>query len=275
MPSNELTAVRMRVGDPLRRTDLIALAQIVAASAGILLCGVAVLFAVRRFAGGVHTPLAPATLLPAVAVLLVVCTALRLPWTTPPARDAAWWLSWVGLLAPLPGSALLAAALAQPQAPPWALVLLWSAVLAHETGWGVWWWRHRQTLRPPTARLSPLRRSDDRPQRADSVPAAEPSELPEQVTQQIVRSSADDGVQNIAGSLRAPFAPDERTGSLHVAFCPPLEDTPTFHCEQIDGPPARITAAEVRSYGVRIDVRLARAASEPTSVLVEFYARGR
>jgi hypothetical protein len=97
--------------------------------------------------------------------------------------------------------------------------------------------------------------------------------LPKEVVQQLTRSQAADGSENLAGWVRLPFAAGQRTGSIHVAFCPPLCATPELLVEQIDGPAARIKTAQLLPYGARLDLKLAVAATEPATVLLQFTAR--
>ena len=58
-----------------------------------------------------------------------------------------------------------------------------------------------------------------------------------------------------------------------MAFCPPFAATPELEVEQLDGPEARIKTAQLLPYGARLDLKLAAAAEEPTSVLLQFSAR--
>ena len=96
---------------------------------------------------------------------------------------------------------------------------------------------------------------------------------PEGVVQQLTRSRAADGTEEISGWLRTSFAAGQRTASVHVAFCPPLAAVPELAVEQIDGPEARIKTAQVLPYGARVDLKLAAASEEPASVLLQFSAR--
>ena len=91
--------------------------------------------------------------------------------------------------------------------------------------------------------------------------------------QQLTRSQAADGAEELFGWLRMAFAAGQRTGSIHVAFCPPFVATPELAVEQIDGPQVRIKTAQLLPYGVRLDLKLAAAAEEPTAVLLQFSAR--
>ena len=95
---------------------------------------------------------------------------------------------------------------------------------------------------------------------------------PEEVTQQLTRSTAADGTEELAGWLRIPFAAGQRTGSVHVAFCPPFARTPELSVEQIDGPEARLKTTQVLPYGARLDLKLHAASESPASVVLQFAA---
>jgi hypothetical protein len=62
-------------------------------------------------------------------------------------------------------------------------------------------------------------------------------------------------------------------GESDVAICTPFAVAPKLEVEQLDGPEARIKTAQLLSYGARLDLKLAAAADEPTSVLLQFSAR--
>ena len=70
-----------------------------------------------------------------------------------------------------------------------------------------------------------------------------------------------------------PFAPGQRTASLHVAFCPPFARTPEVSAQQLDGPAVRIKTGQLLPYGVRLDLKLSAAAEMPSGVLLRFSAR--
>jgi hypothetical protein len=54
---------------------------------------------------------------------------------------------------------------------------------------------------------------------------------------------------------------------------PAFAARPELAVEQLEGPEARLKTAQLMSYGARLDLKLAAAAEEPTSVLVQFSAR--
>ena len=67
-----------------------------------------------------------------------------------------------------------------------------------------------------------------------------------------------------------PLAAGQRTGSLHVAFCPSFDAAPQVQAEAVSGPDCRVKAAQVLPYGARLDVKLDEPAGEDESVLVWF-----
>ena len=69
-----------------------------------------------------------------------------------------------------------------------------------------------------------------------------------------------------------PLAVGQRSGSLHVAFCPSFEQEPQVEAEPVCGPDCRIKAAQVLPYGARLDVKLDEPAAQDASVLVWFFA---
>jgi hypothetical protein len=75
------------------------------------------------------------------------------------------------------------------------------------------------------------------------------------------------------GKLIAEFAPDERTTSLHVAFCPPFARLPEVEAEAVNGPDVSVHVAQVLHNGARIEVRLQQAAAERINVSLEFFAQ--
>ena len=95
------------------------------------------------------------------------------------------------------------------------------------------------------------------------------------VLQQLTLSRASDGSQRLAGWLRMPVTVGQRTGNLHVAFCPPFPKTPEIEFEQISGPLCRVRLAQRLPYGARLELKLSTEAVEADSVLVRFSAEAK
>ncbi|MGA2798559.1 MAG: hypothetical protein ABSE63_13335 [Thermoguttaceae bacterium] len=194
---------------------------------------------------------------------------------------------------------VLAAALSLPGTNAWGLACFWLVIAAYE----IWAWapsagqwlrqaRHEKTgpeqfhidqaqsvaahIEPVSALPGaisaltpgyPLGASPDMGEGNNTWTAAKG------VTQQLTRSTTAQGGDLLCGALRLDFAAGQRTGNLHVAFCPPFAGTPEITAEQADGPEARIKIAQLLPYGVRMDVKLVVPSDEPAGVLVQFSAR--
>jgi hypothetical protein len=91
------------------------------------------------------------------------------------------------------------------------------------------------------------------------------------VIQRLIRSRTADG-ERVEGLLRATLHPQERNITLHVAFCPPLDETPRLTVRQISGPASRIKPAQVLPYGLRLDLKRISAATEAAEVVIAFSA---
>jgi len=104
--------------------------------------------------------------------------------------------------------------------------VVWIAVvgtiLAVEEVWAWWAWlqkRGQNYLLPAKSLSTPPiheKNSSD-----PFFPSAE-------VIQQLTRSLAADGTEELTGWLRMAFAAGQRTGSVHVAFCPPCRSCPSY-----------------------------------------------
>jgi hypothetical protein len=227
-----------------------------------MLVAVAMLVLMRRWAGALDTPLGPAALMTTGALVAAAAVAIRLAWLLTPVARATPWRDRAVMLLTLLAVLALGAGLCVPSTGAARLWLF--APLAAEEGWAWAWYLGRKTTRQPTPNSS--RGTGSQAVLQDDLP-------PKDVVQQLTRSQADDGTERLSGWLRMPFAAGQRTGSVHVAFCPPLKATPELLVEQIGGPDARVKTAQLLPYGVRLDLKLAVAAEEPTSVLLQFLAQ--
>ena len=98
----------------------------------------------------------------------------------------------------------------------------------------------------------------------------EPSERDAATVGEQTRRRDDDSGEVLEGWVRVDFAAGQRHAASHVAICPPLERNPTCYAESVDGPDASVKITQAMSYGVRLEVKLAEAAEEPASVIVEY-----
>ncbi len=169
---------------------------------------------------------------------------------------------------------ILALAVSVPGSPAAGLVLLWLPLVGEE----IWAWQpFRQLRRMPAAeRTAPTSpdigtsfigpAAEDRS--IDSAPAAD-------VTQQWVRTRTGDSREAIAGWLRVRLSPGQRTAVAHVAFCPPLEQSPEIRIQQQAGPPVEIKPAQTLPFGARFEMKLADPSPAAAEVLLQFTAESR
>jgi hypothetical protein len=92
------------------------------------------------------------------------------------------------------------------------------------------------------------------------------------VLQQLTLRSTAAGGQELSGWLRMPLAAGQRSGSLHVVFCPSFREAPQVQAEPVSGPDCRVKAAQVLSYGARLDIKLEEPANKDQSLLLWFFA---
>ncbi len=248
----------------------------------------------RRIAGGLQTPLQPTALLATGLTAAVVTIALRSAWLHLERNNsstASRWLREFGFS--LPSAIILSLGLAISVAgtTTGSLIGFWFIVVAEEFGsWTLHFRRSRRTggsrrvVNPTcqenaagsgtghateTATLDPEQRHEP-----DSELAEEPEwGLAEDVSQQITRGSDDGGRESVSGFLRAEFEAGQRSESVHVSFCPPLSAMPTVHVDHVSGPSATLKPADIRIYGLRIDLRLPKPAPDACSIVIHFFAQ--
>ena len=93
----------------------------------------------------------------------------------------------------------------------------------------------------------------------------EEEEFDADALQRIVRSRTEDGMERLEGTFLVEFAPDQRTASVHVPFCPAFETVPAVEALPLEGD-ATLSIVTPRPFGVRIDVK--RQDDEPVRILV-------
>ena len=256
------------------RPSLAAAVAVLWITAATLLASVCLLVIVRRLAGALAVALSPLGMAAAGVAAAALTAAVRIGWRLhyrePTPAMATWQVEAVA-------SACLMAfafALSMPDSTGTGLALLWGTIVVEEAlAWNSLS-RRRRSVRPvPTGGGSPaVDSSANDPCDTSSVDELDaPPDAA--VLQQLARRVSADGAEEINGWLRLPLQVGQQSGSLHVAFCPPLAAPPEVELEQADGPPARIKIALTQPYGARLDVKLASPAAETTSLLVQFFAR--
>lgn len=240
----------------------------VAVALGLLLLAIAGgLLVARRIAGALVTPPSAATF--AMVGMLLAAAGLgfrRVLEDMPLAGQVRL------ALHALPGGVALLwlAALSLPDS-GWALALLFAPVLFAE-GWS--WGRLVPAETPtdgdqPQAVASPAAVAPTQPDGV--VPDIdEPVEREAETNLQQTRRRDGDAGDVLEGWVRVDFAAGQRHAAAHVAICPPMERNPTCYAELADGPDAAVKITQAMSFGVRLEVKLAEPAEEPTSVIVEY-----
>ncbi len=245
----------------------------------ILLVVVAATVAARRLAGALETPLGPSLLLVTAGLLAGLARiAHGRVGFSPPSHE-------IGLKPTVHFHALIsltmliiAASLSLPGSHSVALLGFWTMIVGQE----LWAWRSMLPARRfakadmPIAN-SPLHLGEGGQhvpmvvvgvrESSDSSEEPEPAEPAADVLQQLTLRITAEGGQELSGWLRMPLAAGQRSGSLHVAFCPAFGQAPRVEVEPVCGPDCRIKAAQVLPYGARLDVKLDEPARENESVL--------
>lgn len=180
-----------------------------------------------------------------------------------------------------PAAALLAALPALAIAGPGALWVLFGGLLVVVEEAVCWWMLRRRRSggrrRAETSSLTRIAHSPTREERDAAAPRPRASPEPplqpaENVVQQVLRLENADGTQSWQGWCRTRFAPSARHAVEHLSFCPPFLQTPQVHCRPVMGPPVRLRVSRVLPHGASVELRLASASTEATSVTFEFTA---
>lgn len=97
------------------------------------------------------------------------------------------------------------------------------------------------------------------------------------VRSQSICRRREDGIIEIRGRQSAPFDVGQRYSSLHVAFAPAFGCRPRFHCKIVSAPDssAQFQLGQLLPIGARIDVKLAKGASQPGIVEICYLAQAR
>ena len=251
------------------------------------MAAVSVLLLVRRWTGGLTQPIPVLGLLAVGSVLAVLAAACRWQLFHGDSEASisyrrAWSLAVALLLV------MFASILSLPGTSQVGLCLLWGVVLIEEAAvHGIGW--YYGTLRGSSggARQERIasqiigRVSHDASTVADEeqpksnlfgLPDGEGHGFPGEVWQQLTHTRDGSGQGAFYGRLRGEFAAGQRSTSLHVAFCPPLETVPQVFAEQLEGPEVTIRTVQVLPYGIRFDVKRSSLGSSSETVVIEFYA---
>jgi hypothetical protein len=244
---------------PVEPAAVIARSSLLSSAA--LLLALAVWLLVRRLAG-VFTPLAPGVYLLSGLLLMAATSGWRQIWL-----HAYWPSLWTRRAVALGTSVLLAtvvAVMSLPGTEAWALIVLWSLVVAHEAGW---WWRlaGARGLSRPLAPQPAAFTVDEL--LGESLPPPEAD-----VSQRVMRY-VDLGQDMIVADFRCRFQGGERVQALHAVFCPPFAGLPEIATEHLQGPSVSLRIVQAQSYGARLEVRRLGGGDQPADILVRMVAR--
>lgn len=172
--------------------------------------------------------------------------------------------------------------------PKSAIAAMWLTLGVHETYWLGQWMRIPNAAAAPAPVPEPTTAETVFQMAPRTQPAVEPGKTPEppepttsavaeatpdeRVQSTMVRSILEDGAETVAGMVRVTFSPGEQSRAAHVGFVPSMESDPEVELEQCEGPEATLRIDEARCYGARIDVRLPRPVTEPTTIAFEYAA---
>jgi hypothetical protein len=245
----------------------------------------ALMIAWRRLSGALVSPLPGSLLIFSGLVMCLTASGIRTIWRKSGGEKTSH-ASELILDISLSGALLIcAASVSLPGVNAWAIGFFWLFLLGEEiwawqkrAGRGMpgWWQKklafrrlrvdpkqlslpHIDITKSPPHRISDILNTSDRPAK--------------EVSQQLIRLTAADGSEVLSGWLRVDFAGGQRTGNMHVAFCPPFASMPELKVSQLDGPEARIKIAQLLPYGARLDLKLISFSDEPGSVILQFTAR--
>lgn len=232
-----------------------------------LLDAAALVIIARRLAGAFVCSLETPSLIAMGALLAALALVIRRAWFAPPETDlVARFNASVMILVSL-AVVGLASALSLPQSPiPGKFALCLIVVAEESCVWALFHKRGQNYFAAANA-------ADKSPPAIENGVENSSDPFALDVTQQLTRSRGEDGSEELAGWLRTTFAAGQRTGNVHIAFCPPFAATPELEIEQIDGPEARTKTAQVLPFGARIDLKLAATAETDDVVVLQFSAR--
>jgi hypothetical protein len=264
------------------RSEVVGLLRGALLAVLVLLLAFALLLATRRLSGALRTPLSTAALLALGGLLALFAGGLRGAWQGV-ARSTATWGDRLMRYGPSVALWTTVGCVSLAGSPLLGLALCWLLIIAAEL-WHWKPWSRALPSRPASPRSRPA--ADDsgtlrldtpselaKAGRYDLEDLAEEDDLPANVVQRLTRARDASGTDVLDGSLRADLAADQRTTSVHVAFCPPFASSPEVSVEQTAGPDATIKVAQVLPYGTRLEVRLARLPQQPSTVTLAINCR--
>jgi hypothetical protein len=216
----------------------------------------------RRIVGAIQSPLSAIELLLTVAAATGLAVVVAQSLATVLENRRAGWGRIVRLLAAA-AIVVLAAALSLPGTSALGLVWIWSVTLS-ATGWLSYRVAFAADARSDA-------QPDARPRPALEADATET--LADDVEQRLTRGRDETGHPFVHGLARVTLVAGQRTGHLHIAICPPLDEAPDVQVQQVAGPPVEARVGQSLPQGVRFDVRRSGLLDGEQSIVLEFYAQ--
>ncbi len=243
---------------PIRSIRLPALARrpwqyLIGQTLTCIVATAAVLLTARRLAGALLTPLSALALIgvalcfSAAALVAIYLQSRVRSETAGFTQSNQPWMLTVSLLA-------IAISLSLTGSSGLGLAAMWLAIVGTEIA--IW----KSALARP-AQIGPFTVAKTTVPTLNRLPSHEQetiddAEAAASDATQTLKYQRIDGALAIDGWLRVDFAPGQRTGIAHVAFCPAFLQTPAVEAEFEDGPACDIRASLVIPWGVKWEVKL-------------------
>lgn len=265
----------------LNRRDLPVTRETIASavySTGMaLLVTCSVILAWRRAGGALTTPLSAGSLLLSATIVsaatLGTLQAARI-WQRRISKRRH-----IALVASvLAATGLITTTLSLPGTSSWGMAALWlPTLLALATHTLLVTWQDETTrvatrTRPQSSSKTNSPKRVFRVDQAHTAPVPAPHFPPQNVTQQLTRSSTEDGRDECQGWIRANFEEGQRQQVVHLAFCPPFSTLPELTTSLADGQSVEVKHAQLMPYGARVELKRDRSAKEPSVALLRFSA---
>lgn len=231
------------------------------------LLATASLLIARRLGGALEQPL------PTPLLFLVVLLASLTAWATVRTVNITHAAGWSVLCMAAGSLIALGAALSLPGTSGVTLGVLWSSIAA-TVGLLASSAILRGHTRKPRSSVQ-ASRSFREPISTElaASPADSRSDQSSIEWQRLSRLRTASGEERLEGWVRVDCAAGQRNEVVHLAFCPPFEQTPELETKCSAGPTARCKVTQLLPYAARIEVKLDSLPDEPVSLIIALTAK--
>lgn len=94
-------------------------------------------------------------------------------------------------------------------------------------------------------------------------------DLSQWMTRRVITEAGETWDQ-VEGQITVEFAAEQQHATVHLSMCPPLPSTPEIECEVPEDTDLNWKVTAVHPYGVRLEVRRPRTASEPARIALGY-----